>query len=258
MIDSLKRQQNVNFTQRMNKYILLTGYDDAMAYIGHLTSPLMLAYASRYGMDFKCTRNYEKDSHPSWQKVNQILLALSHGYTAVLWLDADTVITNFALAPWKKCASGMHVSQDWGSNAGETHHFSLGNLVAHHDTIPLWEEVLKRTKKWANAPLWEQSCLQELYIEQDWVREKITVLPRRCYNAVPRISSTATVIAKEPWLRGDWLCHLTNLYPQQRIKAFYDLLPHEYVIGLNKTDYEQHLTAIPPQSTMPLTSCLPD
>ncbi len=211
---------------------LLTGYDDAMSYIGDLTSPLMDRYARLHGMEYKCRRlfgdvaprlewqEYVDGSHPAWQKIRVVIEAFNDGAGMVMWLDADSVITNPSLE-WRSKQSGLHVSRDWGIE-GKASDFSTGNFVAYADTLPLWEEAALRGPEWAHEPLYEQSAVVEMYEELAWVHNLVHIYPRRVLNSVP-IEAGFEAVA-EPWQPGDFLCHLTNMPSREaRVQKFFEL-----------------------------------
>jgi len=201
--------------------ILITGYDHGMSGIGQKTAPLMESYAKKHGMKFYCHSKYSDKYHPSWQKVRLIVQAIQEGNN-VLWLDADTVITNPAEVPWKEFGNKLNVSRDWGCDATELHHFSMGNFYACRDTIMLFRAAESRASKWGNNPLWEQSCLQEMHQALDDARSAIRVHPRRVFNPVPIM---AQLTAQEPWKEGDWLCHLTGISNEERLDLFEKIKP---------------------------------
>ena len=195
--------------------LILTGYDDAMREIGDLTTPGKLAYAQRHGYDFKCVRNYNKETHPSWQKLYVIWENLN-GANYVLWLDADSVITNpsMAVGDWmtrhNAVFSPMVVSADWSYGSP----WCAGNMLLNNTANV--EPLLRHTMamghaRFANAPLWDQSALQEHV-----PAEHIQILPRRILNAVPRLCRDA---APEPWEPGDFLAHCTCDDHGRRLQA---------------------------------------
>lgn len=198
--------------------LLLTGYDDAMQSIGDLTAPLMRDYAHRHGLDFRCIRGFDADTAPSWQKIKHIRQAYRDGYEAVLWLDADTLITDPKRKPPLEFF-GLHVSLDWGADACPTD-FSLGNFLAGADTDPLWAEAEKRADRFGNGSYWEQGCVREMFHELPWVAEMVYIYARRFWNAVPGQVHPSVV---DPWEPGDWLCHLTMLSMPRRVELFHEI-----------------------------------
>ncbi len=194
--------------------LLLTGYDDAMKEIGDITSEVMARYATRHGFDFLRVRQYDSNLHPSWQKTEHVTRQIEAGYRRVLWLDADTLITNLAESFETFCGSTpLHVSQDWGSDATEEECFSMGNFLALADGRTLWRDLWVKhlpmfRDRYANKDLWEQSAMRDIYTDR-LVDPKLyfKVHPRRTFNAV---HASLAPSAPEPWQPGDWLCHLTG------------------------------------------------
>lgn len=195
--------------------LVLTGYDAAMAAVGDLTNPSKEAYARRHGYSFLCNRAYEADTHPSWQKI-RLLQDLLPCFDAILWLDADTLVTNPAIATeYLTIRPGsIIVSHDWSTCTDEDapHHFSLGNfLITNCQESFRLLHLMARKKQWANQPLWEQQALQELHRENEEIRPLVHILARRALNSVPYRD------APEPWQPGDFLCHFTGIANEIRI-----------------------------------------
>lgn len=193
--------------------ILMSGYDEAVAPIGDLTSPLMESYAREIGCEFILHRKYPEDVHPVWQKAIFILGALRKA-DRVLWLDADTIITNPDYRLPANLSPGLHCSQDWRLDQG-LRDFSLGNVFATKEAIRVYEHALHQ-KHWADKPLWEQSAMREVQYNPE-IAHLIHVHPRTMFNAVP--NEIAPDVA-EPWRPGDWLCHLTGVSIDRKVQLF--------------------------------------
>jgi len=200
------------------KSLLLTGYDSAMAPIGDLTSPLMLAYASKHGMDFLCVRNYPADVRPYWEKLNLVLRAFDQGYDSVLWLDADQLITNPEVIP--PSGAGFNASMDWGADAVDDSFFSMCGFVAKPESRFLFEWVLSQWLDYVDKDFPEQEPMRHLYRESARARSVMGICPRRVFNAVPREVSEGTV---EPWEVGDFCAHLTHVPVERRVELFYEI-----------------------------------
>jgi len=197
--------------------LLLTGYDEAMSPIGDLTAPLMCDYAERYHLDFECSRDYPPGRDPMWRKVALVERALTQ-YDLVLWLDADTIITNAEKA-WGGATNGVHISRDWGADARACD-FSTCNFVAFQDSLPLWRLILSHESSREFTPFHEQGAYRDFFAEHQWVRDMTHVHPRKHFNAVP--NEIPGVV--EPWESGDWLCHLTNLPNLERVGLFHEIM----------------------------------
>jgi hypothetical protein len=211
------------------KVLLLTGYDDNMTHVGDCTSRVMGQYASKHGIDFLRIRQYSKHTHPSWQKALHVGRQLSSGYDRVIWLDADTLITNSEISPFEiESIAPIEVSKDWGLDAMEPHHFNMGNFFANRDPNELWAHIWNRylpqkEEEWGNKELWEQSALQGLYQTLRTPEDIFSICPTRRFNAVHAALAPS---APDPWQEGDWLCHLTGeeITTEKRLKVMGDLL----------------------------------
>lgn len=202
------------------KTLVLTGADSAMASIADLTSANHQAYALRHGYDFERVTEYPADCHPSWHKLAMLSERLLK-YDAILWLDADTVITSPTVpVRFLVGGAGLTVSKDWTCPMPEDEikHFSLGNFI--FTNCPGSFEIIERASlrtEWMNVGLWEQQAIQEEYRANPEIRQHVHILPRRRLNSVPQTRDTA---GPEPWLPGDFLCHMTYLPNDIRVKMF--------------------------------------
>jgi hypothetical protein len=196
--------------------------------VGNLTAPNHHFYAQLHGYHFERVRDYEPGSHPSWQKMRLILERLPH-YEAILWLDADTIVTNPNRAIEKLIDGheGLIVSKDWTNPLPEDEikHFSLGNFV--FTRCPQSYELIRLAmarREWMNRPLWEQQAIQEEYRAHEEVRPWVKILPRRVLNSV---CATPNTQGDEPWEPGDFLCHFTFLPNSVRVA----MIPEAIVEG---------------------------
>jgi hypothetical protein len=203
--------------------LILTGYDDAMAEVGDLTNPSKAAFAEAGGYAFHCQREYTTDSHPSWQKIALLRRYLPE-FDAILWLDADSLVTStaFRVNQSRSLGTPLIVSRDWStcSPDDEPHHFSMGNFLIRNvpNAFRLLDLVEARQSHWMNQPLWEQSAIQAEHRENPKVRNWIHVVPRRVLNSVPHPE------APEPWRPGDFLCHYTGIANSLRIALIHETL----------------------------------
>lgn len=202
------------------KILVLTGADSFMTPVANLTSSNHRAYALRHGYDFERVSEYPADCHPSWHKLALLRERLPK-YDAILWLDADSVIT----CPSTRVQSfgnrpGLTVSADWTHPTLEDaiKHFSLGNFIFTNcpGSFEILEKASLRTE-WKNQPLWEQQAIQEEYRANPDIRQHVHILPRRALNAVPATEKTT---GPEPWQPGDFLCHMTFQSNESRVAMF--------------------------------------
>jgi hypothetical protein len=205
----------------MNNILILTGYNDAMREVGDLCSANQRAYALRHGYAHETVREYQPGSHPSWQKMRLVLERLP-ARDAILWLDADTVVTDPLRPIQNDPLPGLHVSRDWTVPMPEdvVKHFSLGNFLAtnHQPTFDILHAASKRTE-WQNAELWEQQAIQEEYRNNPAIRHTVRIHQRRDFNPVALTEQTG---GPETWQPGDWLCHMTHMSNGSRVAMFHE------------------------------------
>lgn len=191
------------------KILVLTGYNDAMREVGDATLPSKGAYAAARGYSFALNRHYEAGSHPSWQKIRLLEYFLPE-YDAVLWLDADTLVTNPEVSVEELLGDhpALVVSRDWSTCAAADgpHHFSMGNFILRNsrESFRLLT-LMGRRGHWANESLWEQSAIQEEHRLNPEIRPLVKILDRRALNSVPFPGSVGE------WQPGDFLCHFTGI-----------------------------------------------
>lgn len=201
------------------KALLLTAYDDFMRPIGDLTAPLMLAYASRHGMDFRCVRQFPAGKTAYWHKVPCILEAFEDQYDKIIWLDADQKITNPDIIPPGEF--GFNASMDWGVDSYDASFFSMCGFTAYRDSIIMFTWVRDHERDWISKPFPEQEPMRYLYRTFPLIHgKKMCIHARRAYNAVP-IQVHHSVV--EPWEPGDFCAHITHLPIEDRIKVFHEI-----------------------------------
>lgn len=219
------------------KYCLITAYDNAMQNLGMLTSQRMLAYASVHGMDFRVARQFDASLPAYWHKIPMMLEAFRDGYDAVMWLDADQVITNLEWRPpW---TSGFHASLDWGTDATTDNHFSACGIVVYRDAMPIIQWIHDNRDFWASQPFPEQAAMRFYHLrgEQGF---RMSIHPRRVFNAVP---SELCETAPEPWGLGDFCCHLTHVPIPERVHMFFKVI--EFLKAPPEPTADELLTSSP-------------
>lgn len=212
------------------RLLVLTGCDYAMLELAEITMETHADLASAMGAGFRRIMPFEygTDTHPSWQKLRFVQQAFEDGYDRVLWLDADTVVTNNYCPKLSDCTAGttgttdggecLTVSKDWGvpESGMESVYFSMGNFIWRNTQAGrrLLTAALNLQPKHGNSPLWEQSAIQQICMDGGPEKHGVLILPRRAFNSVPK---HPLVPAVEPWEDGDFLCHMTAMPHEDRI-----------------------------------------
>lgn len=191
--------------------LVLTGYDANMQELGDICLPSKKAYAERHGYDFECVRKYPTDVHPSWHKL-QLLRERISKYDAILWLDADTIVTE----PVIECPMLGYIltaSADWCSDTdGANEMPSMGNFVLRNiDGVHLWLDSASSIGRFRNRPMWEQDAVHQCMREDAWFRAQVGVLSRRKMNSVHTTCTPHGKPPGAPWKKGDFLIHLTGV-----------------------------------------------
>lgn len=209
----------------MGKVLILSGFDDNMAEVGIRCTATHRAYAAHWGCDHEVVRDYPKDCHPSWWKL-QLIRDRITSYDAVVWLDADSIITNMgvSLMEWPYMANRgkvMVISVDWcapidaeqnleGFTGVSCGNFIIRNVEGTERFLSTWAEHAER---WKNAPMWEQDGLRSALRSDKWMRDQTKVLHRNLLNAVHAscVNRDFPDAAPYSWRSIDLLCHLTNV-----------------------------------------------
>lgn len=205
------------------KTLVLTGSTKAMRNIHDLTVRSKRTWAEYHEYDFLDIRQWNSEPAVVWQKMALIERMMGE-YELVVWLDADTVVTNIA---WKaedfvqREQAVVYVSADWGPCPEEDRWFwfNTGNMVVRWtgmESVRLFEAMWQRGRdKWWNVWGFEQSALQDLKRDPAF-GHLISVLPGKMLNAVPRSVQPHT---RNPWDHTDFLAHITGITNDHRLQV---------------------------------------
>ncbi len=202
------------------KKILFVSADDGTLNFSSISRASHEEYAERYGYGYErwhLTPEKNGDSHPSWQKLGVLsYLVGKNGNDWIVWLDADTVITNQTIKfenhilPRRAQHEFMLVSKDWSDGSP----WSAG-VMAINPSYGAAEFLGAAELKtnWKNDGCWDQSAMHETWKGNRAYEHGIKILPRRILQSVPRECSQGVI---EPWQRGDWLAHVTGIPHDRR------------------------------------------
>ena len=193
--------------------LILTGYDDNMQELGDICLPSKRAYAERHGYAFECVRDYPKDVHPSWHKL-QLLKERIDKYEAILWLDGDSIVTNQRMKIRSDDGVGiLTASADWCSETDDPSELpSMGNFFLYNDPkTQRWLDMVLTQNHFGNRPMWEQDAVHWCMRDDQWFRLMVAVRPRRMLNSVHPTCRPHGKDPGAPWQPGDFLIHLTGV-----------------------------------------------
>jgi hypothetical protein len=219
-------------------------------------------YASRYGYSYQFLTGlisgelFQDPAHSNkifreglyWQKVTAVKKALDRQECRwVMWLDADTVFTNFT----KKI---NHVIQEYGFRVHEGNHFENHLILSAEEVAPSVAVnagvFLVRNSDWSKSffqhaeeayPYYKDHSLPEQDFLQDAVYSRIElgrfetysptgeqkfsfenllkktiVIPQRVMNSFHRYPMTDNTNAQ--WEDGDFIAHLSGSSNEQRLE----------------------------------------
>lgn len=206
--------------------LVLSGYDDAMAPIGDRCTVTHKAYAERHGYAHEVVREYLPTSHPSHQKI-RLLKERIDKFDAILWLDADTVVTFHGLRiedAFGMDGNIMDISVDWCAPPEDDDPFPITTSYVSCGNFILWNtpDTARFIAEWEAASLpyatrnlccWEQDGLRAAMKQSEWFNKKVERWHRCAFNAVHPTCCNRNFPngAPKPWKPGDFLLHLTNV-----------------------------------------------
>lgn len=203
------------------KLLIVSAHDGALPY-ADISERSWADYAERWGYGFELHRfstNRAAHGHPSWQKL-PLLRSLMCPRAAewIMWVDADTVVTNHAF-PLSDVLESVEFTQDWLIEVRKKAPPDRAWLLVSRDWarddnspwsagVMLWRPCVEALEfldaalagiEFRNQPLWDQSALQA--IERP---KGVFILPRRI------LQSAVQDGCSEPWQRGDFVAHVTG------------------------------------------------
>ena len=223
----------------MSKNVLIiTGYtdltiptdDNTMKEVFDLTLPSKQRYANKHGYDLLSMRSFGTDKDNKFKKNDigflraDIAFKMIQYYDIVMWIDADSVITNdkYSISDFyldeDHC---FYASWDWnGKNSFSTGNFIVTNTKNTQTFISFYNQVCMKFPH-------EQDTLNALYINSPF-RNIIKILDHKFLGAVPHIDMYGKELWKDrmpipyPWNSDCFLSHLTGISNKDRIRILND------------------------------------
>jgi hypothetical protein len=211
---------------RTGRPIILTGYTHHIRGIAEFCLPSKQAWAERHGCELIVLRDDEfpqEQGHPSFQKIRWIRDYLVVHDRPVIWLDADSLVTNpevkpAELLPRYGCGV-MTASRDY-NDAGRPPHkaWSAGNTAWRPELAAIrWIEAAMQDEPSRWGGLWDQDALQKTQ-----PGHIVDIREPRAMNAVhPAFGGAAA------WQPGDFLLHFTGI-PQDHRLAEAQKFEHDF------------------------------
>jgi len=209
------------------KVLLLTGYDKNLFEIGRVSTPDKIAWQKINRLQFKLVTKFNSDTHPCWQKLVLMRKSLLAGFDYVLWIDADSLITNMRIT--FECLFSEHIrnrawlvaSRDYSESqypqGDNSVNFSSSCMLIGRVGLKLVDMALALSSRFSNAPLHEQSALQTILIENQAMKSNVSILSNRTLNSVPKTIQPNSINGWEP---GDFIAHLSCIDNGSRLRWF--------------------------------------
>jgi hypothetical protein len=216
----------------INKVLVLTGSDEPMWGVLDETIPSKQKYVKERGYDLMVVRSFPGDKecrleerHIGFQRA-ALAFKLLKFYDAVMWIDADSVITNtsYKIEDFIRGNECYIASYDWM----HYNSFSTGNFIVRRtpnvqNFFNLFLQVSRIHLEGIGA---DQSTFNQIYRDMPDQRENFGILDHRYLNAVPSFlvetqtwkndNNRTGIVA--PWTSDCFLAHFTGTDNQERIE----------------------------------------
>jgi hypothetical protein len=205
-----------------------TETDATVTDVFDLTINSKINYAKKNGYDFLALRSFgnSKKYNLSEKEIGFLRVVRCYelleklDYDSVIWIDADSLITNhsYTIDHFVDEQTIFSASHDWNS----TSYFSTGNFVINkiEQTESFFSLYFNNMKYFEN----EQSQMNVFYAQPD-LKKYIKILDNRFLNSAPKqLEDTIwwrdrSKILK-PWSSDCFLVHLTAISNRERIDIF--------------------------------------
>jgi hypothetical protein len=195
------------------RYLIVSGANKAQEDILFATNEgrEALSKHSGWGLLTATEKDYIQPYHPSWQKIDVIKAVLPY-YDAVLWLDADSFVTNPKACPMP-AETAFTISEDWcAPDTSDKPWISCGNFWTRNkpEAFEFFEQMEKYKSVYAfrDCCCWEQDAFHQVLWKSP-LKSEVTILPRTAMNSVK--CKKEGISTRHQYERGDFLCHLTNV-----------------------------------------------
>jgi len=210
--------------------VILSGHDANMAELAGLCLPSKLRFSEAIGAPLRVMTPefYEDfpDEHPSFTKL-RIIKKHMEEFERVIWLDADSIITNPEAFPHIRDEACLTVSMDYPieDQRPKFNNWSAGNMVWNSNFWSIqFIQISLDFVMYKNRPYWDQNAMQHTLTKIPSYRPFIDILDPNKLNAVhPEVGS----IQAAKWQKGDFLVHLTGMTHASR----------EVIARLNYSEY---------------------
>jgi len=206
--------------------------DNTMEEVFDLTLPSKVRYANKHGYDLVSLRSFGSDKNNLFEDRKLGFLRelrtfemLEH-YDIVMWIDADSVITNdiFTVNDFQLDTDHcFYASWDWTGKLT----FSTGNFIIQRtdSTNEMFDAFLKVGKYVIDTNQWgEELTTMNLIYRQTNLGKHIKILEHKFLGAIPSRKMYRGIWdgrpePQYPWSEDCFLCHITGVPNKNRIEV---------------------------------------
>ncbi len=198
------------------KIALVCLYDKHFEPLTSLTIPPLTAYCQRWGYTpYFGQPDAKYDPRNTWDRFVILYDLLEQGFDAVMWLDADTILTNHHIRIEDRLGSEKFVLST------DLHGINAGVMIArnHVLTRELLLSIIQAEKGlFDKHPHREQEMLSH-YLASPHYEHLATILPQRMMNAFPHELYGRSTQYPGNWHQGDWIIHFPGMRMFGRLEA---------------------------------------
>jgi len=180
--------------------------------------------------------------HAAWYKIALIYKLLHEGYERVLLIDADALVTNYAIPidslfePLRAGRQALYLAEDEsGVNTGVM--LVKRTPAAYRLLDVIWTHNLGR-----HITNWEQQALIDLMNSHRVIGDYVLIAPdAKAFNSFPYEREHAfRVIQENNWTPGDFICHFSGI-PSPQLEKMILYYIDEYGLGAGLELHEADL-----------------
>lgn len=206
--------------------------DNTMEEVFDLTLPSKQRYVKKHGYDLLSLRSFGKDTQKRFTELDLGFLRVLRTfemleyYDAVMWIDADSIITNdnFSIDDFELDSDHcFYASWDWaGKLSISTGNFIIQNSVGKNELFEVFLQVgkyVKDTNQWG----WEQTTMNLIYNQTNF-RSHIKALDHKYLSSIPSKDMFLGIWNNRsespyPWAEDCFLSHITGVTNKNRIQV---------------------------------------
>jgi len=197
------------------KTALLSFYDESFEPLTNLTFPSLHEYCERWGYSPYFGKPFTNcDPRNGFDRFVAVYGLFEQGYDAVMWIDADAMITNHNISIADRLGDEKFVI------AADLHGLNSGVFIArnHIETRELIMSLINLGEMLlGDHPFREQEALNR-YLSFDHYKRMVTILPQRMLNAVINEYYQRPPGFTGNWQPGDWILHFPGISMPDRLR----------------------------------------